>query len=650
MPKPEIKISYFSKREAKRNDVTTVCIGDVDGDGKEEIISGGGISEDEDFRLTVMKGIQDKHAKTYNISNGFVNQSVCFDLNHDKMDEIICGNKKSELFFLQFTNGNISKSNSISLKKKEIRSRIEDIKVIEFNGSIYIFSCSSVGNIAITGFSKGELQIIFEKELNFRTFSLLPFVWNNKIILLVGGDAEISIFESDDIINFRRIGGLRFTNEVKFDDKDKRECVDDIFLLEVRDDSFKFICGCRSTQLILFKFSKDLELLSELECDGSIYNISSCDIDQCGKNELLIAGRLRGNEKNNGFISICKIGDDNFSPVCTLVYKERIFSILPFFNKDTKRTYLLASAENEELVTFKVIFYDAILGIVSALGTQLLRKPGEYCFFIGAGMSSPIYPLADELSNKIIQRTNVPRENIVDYLEKHEKAKNFLKEGSGFPGRIPLEAILFWYKIQFGKKEVISFLLESFDAPDTEVPRRFAILGKLMKDSLVDYTFSVNYDSLLETEVEIDPLLTDEEFTSTKICQKKAIMKFHGSVSKPESMVASLDEVSELSYNKKAILDFLFTGHTIFFVGYSCRDPDLFPALNEIVKKYGTDCYFVDPCELSEQAKKIIESSGKGDVESRHFQISAELFFEYFISKIDKEKNEVVINDKKEVN
>lgn len=135
----------------------------------------------------------------------------------------------------------------------------------------------------------------------------------------------------------------------------------------------------------------------------------------------------------------------------------------------------------------------------------------------------------------------------------------------------------------------------------------------------------------------------EKDFISTKICQTKAIMKLHGSIIKPESIEASLDEVNDLMNNKKAVLDFLFTGHTIIFIGYSCRDPDLFPALKEIVKKYGTSCYFVDPNELSEQAKEILECSGKGDIRSRHFQISAELFFDYLISKIDIDMEKGVI-------
>lgn len=644
MPKPGLSISFLSKQRSRRPDVTTICVGDVDGDGKKEIVYGGGISEYDECRISVLSDFGDNSIITTDLSDGYINQTICFDLDGDKKEEIICGNKKSELFYLQLTDGKLIKSNPISLRKEEPHSRVEDIKVITFNGATYIFSCSTEGNVAIVGFNGEKLQLLCEEQLDFRTFALFPFVWNQRMMLLVGGQAKVSIFEIEGPQRFRELSGVILSEELEIDGRDKSDYIYDIVLLETQRDYFKFICGCRGNKLILFKFSEELEYLSDFTCVGSIYSISIDDIDRCRGGELIVVGRRRGDENNSGFISIFKFENDRIIPIHTSCYEQRIFSVQPFIDKKTNINYLLVSAENEEFVCFKVVIYDEIYGIVSSLGSKLTESPGAFCFFIGAGMSYPIFPLADEISNRLTNDCAVPQESIIKYLSDNMVSKYFLQDGTGFPKRIPLEAILFWYKTHFSREDIINLLLEQFNVKDVKTPDHIVILGKLMKTPLVDYVFSVNYDILLEEEVSnIDPLIMEEDFISTKICQMKAIMKLHGSITEPKSIEASLDEVNELMKNKKAVLDFLFTGHTIIFVGYSCRDPDLFPALKEIVKKYGTSCYFVDPNELSEQAKEILECSGKGDIRSRHFQIPAGLFFEYLISKIDIDKREGVI-------
>jgi len=41
MPKPALNISFIFKQNARRPEVTTVCTGDIDGDGVNEIVYGG---------------------------------------------------------------------------------------------------------------------------------------------------------------------------------------------------------------------------------------------------------------------------------------------------------------------------------------------------------------------------------------------------------------------------------------------------------------------------------------------------------------------------------------------------------------------------------------------------------------------------------
>lgn len=644
MPKPALNISLLFKQNSRRPEVTTICTGDIDGDGIKEIVYAGGISEHGDCRISVKKTITPEALPIIqlDVREGFIKQTLCFDINNDGKDEIICGNNKNEIFVLQLLKGALIQSNSISLKNEGAINQISDIKVIKFCEIPYILACSTCGKLAVIEFRDDELHLISTKEIPFECFALLPVIWKDRLILLIGGSSFLCIIEMNTEFSLKKLDGISF-QELDIDEKDKEDAVYDLILFDTQEDNFRFFCGCRSNNLIFFKFSGELEYISDFSCEGSIYCISRGDVDRFGKNELIITGKIRGKPEIEGFVQICKVEDDRILSICNYEHRQRIFSARPFFDRETDRDYVLISAENEEFVCFKVIYYDAISEIVSKLGADLNGNPGDYCFFVGAGISYPLFPLADILSNNLIKKSGVPRENIIDYLSKNEKTKTFLREGSGFPDRIPLEAVLFWYKNHFSRKDVISFLLEHLTYDEKQIPRHIAILGNLLNNSFINYIFTVNYDLLLESTTDgIEPLIIEDDFVSTKICQKNAILKIHGSVSKPESIEASLDEVGQIKNKKKAVLEFIFTGHTIFFIGYSCRDPDLYPALKEIVEKHGTSCYFVDPYELSEQAKEVLRLSGKGDVSSRHLQISAELFFDYLIRKIDIGKNEGV--------
>ncbi len=112
----------------------------------------------------------------------------------------------------------------------------------------------------------------------------------------------------------------------------------------------------------------------------------------------------------------------------------------------------------------------------------------------------------------------------------------------------------------------------------------------------------------------------------------------------PESIEGALDEVTELKGNKKQVLDFLLNGHKFIFIGYSGRDIDIFQALKEIVERYKTICYFVDPADPNEYIKEIIMLSG-GDIDSRYFQIRSDEFFKFLSENLyDAGVNEIVKN------
>jgi hypothetical protein len=650
MSKPETSIVYVSKKDVRKQEVLTVCIGDINGDGKKEIVFGGGSNEANGNLIYAISNISSPSTFLLEkeIPGGYLKQGICFDIDNDQKDEIICGNKRGKLFYLDLEGNNyqIKDLHAFDEISDSGVNIIEDIQIINFEGIVHIFSCSLDGTLNIIGMHEGNKIFDVVKKFDFPIYSLNPFVINNRLHLILGGEGNISIHEVDRENKLLSIwnSGLedfkQFKNGLQVDVKDR---IYSILTLENGSGSIKFACGFRSGKLKILQYSTELVELSENNFDRSIYDITSDDIDSCGKKEIIVAGEMHNDNGDIGFIKIYKIQNDNLIPLCGTTYKKRILSIQSFLDISSNNRYLFASGIGEALISFKIVNLEEIFGLVSSLGLQISENPGKYCFFLGAGFSIPCFPLADDLSHTLISKSGVSREAIFDYLKNNEKAKKILEDAITPQDRIPLEAVLFWYKNHRDREPMLQLLSNIFDNNSIAIPEHIDILAKLLNTPAVNYVFSVNYDLLLERAAsQIESLVYDSDFTSINICHKNVIMKLHGSITKPASIEGSLDEVGEFKGNKKTTLDFIFNGHAIIFVGYSCRDPDIFPALKEVVKKYGTSCYFVDPTELSEEAKEILDVSGKGDIRSRHFQITSDSFFNYLIGKMDIGKDDVV--------
>lgn len=413
----------------------------------------------------------------------------------------------------------------------------------------------------------------------------------------------------------------------------------------------KFACGFRSGKLKIFSYSTELVELSENNSDRSIYDVIFEDIDSCGEKEIIVAGELHLGKADIGFLKIFKLVDNRLLSHSEITCKKQILSVRSYHDDVSGEEFLLASGIGQALIGFKIVDSEKVISLISSLGQQIKDNPGKYCFFVGAGFYLPCLPLADDLSDAIIFESGIRRDDIFNDLKRIAEAQKILENTKTSKDRIPLEAILYWYKEHYDRDLMIKTLKKALTCNYKEkIPNHIGLLTGLLKHSYVHYIFSVNYDRLIEDSTdEILSLAYDSEFISTNIVHKKVIFKFHGSIEKPDSIVGSLDEVGIFKGNKKATLDFLFNGHTIIFVGYSCRDPDLGPALEEIVRKHGTSCYFVNPDELNPESKKILDVSGKGDIQSRHFQIDADSFFQYLTSKMNIVLDDVVTHNENEV-
>lgn len=251
-----------------------------------------------------------------------------------------------------------------------------------------------------------------------------------------------------------------------------------------------------------------------------------------------------------------------------------------------------------------------------------------------------------------MEEYNIKPEDLEDFLKGSKQFNSHFKNNTeiSIEGRIPLEFVLYYIK-NHPNVETMREIIKKHYTGESSVPSGIQILvDEFLKKRYVNIIFSVNYDTLIEDRMGNNPnfniIIDEKDYKSVNICNNKSLIKLHGSITKPDSIEGAIDEVTDLKPIKKLFLKFIFTGHKIIFVGYSGRDFDIYPCLEDIVSKCKTDCYFVDPNDHpNNEVDTIIKSSG-GDVSARYFPIKSDEFFEILKEGLNdgnnKEANEVI--------
>lgn len=194
MVKPETHIRYFSNKEMKKQEVLAICIGDINGDGKKEIIFGGGNSQTNDnlIYVAVNPSTTDSYLFEIETHGGYLKHGICFDIDDDGKDEIICGTTTGRIFYIDFLDNNYKIIDILSLpiNEKTGLNRVEDIKGYNFKGITLLFSCTSAGNLNLLTFQNGEKKFEREIRFSFPVWSLNPFVLKDILYIILGGGGE----------------------------------------------------------------------------------------------------------------------------------------------------------------------------------------------------------------------------------------------------------------------------------------------------------------------------------------------------------------------------------------------------------------------------------------------------------------------------
>ena len=144
-------------------------------------------------------------------------------------------------------------------------------------------------------------------------------------------------------------------------------------------------------------------------------------------------------------------------------------------------------------------------------------------------------------------------------------------------GKLRFENACLMIKKNNGERELISILMQEINKPNIRPLPAHNLLAKLPFSSY----FSTNWDTLLETVfTNVNgnyPVIYEDEHVSMLKNGDIPIIKLHGCISNPKSIVASVDDYKPFKKTKPliyAITKVDLASKTILFLGYNLNDVD----------------------------------------------------------------------------
>lgn len=188
---------------------------------------------------------------------------------------------------------------------------------------------------------------------------------------------------------------------------------------------------------------------------------------------------------------------------------------------------------------------------------------GNTVLFTGAGISEGCYPTWGGLLQELAAEGGLPAQD-ADYLD-----------------------LLQWYVEARGRQALEERLGRIFTAPGEPTG-----LQRLLVRYPWDVIFTTNYDRLLERAFhergrDVDVVVEDTQVGRVTERSRTTLVKMHGCVSRPDTMVATREDYDAYEVRHPATITYLqslLATRTFLFVGFSLRDPN-FRAIYHIVQQ-----------------------------------------------------------------
>lgn len=151
------------------------------------------------------------------------------------------------------------------------------------------------------------------------------------------------------------------------------------------------------------------------------------------------------------------------------------------------------------------------------------------------------------------------------------------KKRSYIDPTLPFHEAFFLYKMHEGRGELEKELLEQIDRPSIKPLPAHVVLANLPFAAF----YTTNYDRLVETALQdakrrVHPIIEDDDVSRLR-SDHMPVVKLHGCVTRPGTIVAAQDEYELLSDRApiiEALLKTHFSNKAVLFLGYGLSDLD----------------------------------------------------------------------------
>lgn len=215
------------------------------------------------------------------------------------------------------------------------------------------------------------------------------------------------------------------------------------------------------------------------------------------------------------------------------------------------------------------------------LVTRYHEKPESFVFFVGAGLSQPLFPSWAVLLRKLVncaKENGLPHDS--DELLQHiDKGERYIDIAEACVSAI-------------GKSRYRDIMEEVFDIDFSldKVPEGYRALMGLSPKAII----TTNYDRIPDIAGQgLYRVCTNKNAAETARAlanDKNVVFKVHGDITDQSSIVLTTSDYQNIMHGNqstKGLLNTLLTSRTIIFIGFSLSDPHIDMLLESVKSIYG---------------------------------------------------------------
>ncbi|MGE3724515.1 MAG: SIR2 family protein [Candidatus Sericytochromatia bacterium] len=218
---------------------------------------------------------------------------------------------------------------------------------------------------------------------------------------------------------------------------------------------------------------------------------------------------------------------------------------------------------------------------------DLIKNGRGLILFIGAGLSTPLFPRWGEFINKLltsaIDTCKLNEDEVKQLRMRVDRGADYL-----FVAQKCIEIL--------GPLAYREHLRECFDKNfnEEQIPENYKKVFQLPSNLIITTNYDLIPEKLSKGNHRIYSRANASEALASFSVGEKVILKMHGDILSQSSIILTSDDFTTAIFNDSAINDFLtnvLSTKTLLFLGFSLTDPHIEMLLNLVKSKHGSLLY-----------------------------------------------------------